>query len=110
MDTRKSEQHAAAFTTLNPNAKVPVIVDGEVVVFDSNAVLLCLAEKTGQFLPAPQDHGPMLSWLNACRSACGDSSTATEPRNACALISFQNICRVIGPPRPLVRPQEDRRG
>ena len=71
VDTRKGEQHAAAFTALNPNAKVPVIVDGEVVVFDSNAILLYLAEKSGQFLPAPQDHGPMLSWLMFVASGIG---------------------------------------
>ena len=63
VDTRKGEQHAAAFTTLNPNAKVPVIVDGDSTVFDSNAILLYLAEKSGQFLGQPQDRGALLSWL-----------------------------------------------
>lgn len=50
VDTRKGEQHAPAFTALNLNAKVPVIVDETSTVFDSNAILLYLAEKTGQFL------------------------------------------------------------
>jgi GST-like protein len=63
VDTRKGEQHVAAFTSLNPNAKVPVIVDGPTTVFDSNAILLYLAEKTGKFLPAAQDRGALLSWL-----------------------------------------------
>ena len=63
VDTRKGEQHAAAFTALNPNAKVPVIVDGDSTVFDSNAILLYLAEKSGQFLGQPQDRGALLSWL-----------------------------------------------
>ena len=36
VDSRKGEQHAPAFTALNPNAKVPVIVDDGVVVFDFN--------------------------------------------------------------------------
>ncbi len=49
VDTRQGEQHGAAFRKLNPNGKVPVIVDGETTVFDSNAILLYLAEKTGQF-------------------------------------------------------------
>ena len=71
VDTRKGEQHAAAFTALNPNAKVPVIVDGAATVFDSNAILLYLAEKTGQFLPAPQDRGAMLSWLMFVASGIG---------------------------------------
>lgn len=71
VDTRKGEQHAAAFTAINPNAKVPVIVDGETTVFDSNAILLYLAEKTGQFLPAVSDRGAMLSWLMFVASGIG---------------------------------------
>ena len=51
VDTRKGEQHTPAFLAINPNAKVPAIVDGDVTVFDSNAILLYLAEKTGKFLP-----------------------------------------------------------
>ena len=71
VDTRKGEQHLPAFTALNPNAKVPVIVDGTTPVFDSNAILLYLAEKTGQFLPAAQHRGPMLSWLMFVASGIG---------------------------------------
>src|SRR5688572_19004745 len=74
VETRKGEQHAAAFVALNPNAKVPVIVDGAVTVFDSNAILLYLAEKTGQFLPAQEDRGPMLSWLMFVASGIGPFS------------------------------------
>jgi GST-like protein len=71
VDTRKGEQHLPAFTALNPNAKVPVVVDGTTTVFDSNAILLYLAEKAGQFLPAAQDRGPMLSWLMFVASGIG---------------------------------------
>ena len=74
VDTRKGEQHGAALTALNPNAKVPVIVDGDTTVFDSNAILLYLAEKTGQFLPEPQGRGPMLSWLMFVASGIGPFS------------------------------------
>jgi GSH-dependent disulfide-bond oxidoreductase len=65
IDTRKGEQHTPAFRAVNPNSKVPAIVDGDVTVFDSNAILLYLAEKTGKFLPAstPQARGRLLSWL-----------------------------------------------
>ena len=52
VDTRKGEQHTPAFRAINPNGKVPAIVDGDVTVFDSNAILLYLADKTGRFLPA----------------------------------------------------------
>ena len=71
VDTRKGEQHEAAFKALNPNAKVPVIVDGATTVFDSNAILLYLADKSGQFLPAPADRGAMLSWLMFVASGIG---------------------------------------
>ena len=71
VDTRRGEQHASAFTALNPNAKVPVIVDDGTTVFYSNAILLYLAEKTGQFLPAAPDGGPALSWLMFVASGIG---------------------------------------
>ncbi len=74
VDTRKGEQHAPDFMALNPNAKVPVIVDGATTVFDSNAILLYLAEKTGQFLPAPAERGQMLSWLMFIASGIGPFS------------------------------------
>ena len=71
VDTRKGDQHRAEFRALNPNAKVPVIVDGATTVFDSNAILLYLAEKSGQFLPEPPDRGAMLSWLMFVASGIG---------------------------------------
>jgi GST-like protein len=63
VDTRKGDQFAPEFLKINPNGKVPVIVDGETIVFDSNAILLYLAEKTGTFLPAASFRGELLSWL-----------------------------------------------
>ena len=80
VDTRKGEQFAPAFTRLNPNNKVPVIEDGETVVFDSNAILLYLAEKTGRFLPADAAtpgggrRGELLSWLMFVASGVGPYS------------------------------------
>jgi GST-like protein len=76
IDNRKGEQHAASYTAINPNAKVPAIIDGDAVVFDSNAILLYLAEKTGQFLPAEgaKAKGSMLSWLMFVASGIGPYS------------------------------------
>ena len=73
VDTRKGEQHKPEFLAINPNAKVPVIVDGDATVFDSNAILLYLAEKTGKFLPAKGDknRGELLSWLLFVASVVG---------------------------------------
>ena len=76
VDTRKGEQHLPALTALNPNAKVPVIVDGDVTVFDSNAIVLYLAEKSGQFLGdgTPATRGQLLSWLMFIASGIGPFS------------------------------------
>jgi GST-like protein len=71
VDTRKGEQHSPEFTAINPNAKVPAIVDGDSVVFDSSAILLYLAEKTGRFLSRPETRGEMLSWLMFTASGIG---------------------------------------
>ncbi len=76
VDTRKGEQFAPDFVAINPNAKVPVIVDGDAVVFDSNAILLYLAEKTGKFLPKGSDkiRGETLSWLMFAATGVGPFS------------------------------------
>ena len=76
IDTRKGEQHTLEYTAINPNAKVPSIDDDGVVVFDSNAILLYLAEKTGRFLPAntPSARGRMYSWLMFVASGIGPYS------------------------------------
>ena len=52
---------------------MPAIVDGDAVVFDSNAILLYLAEKTGKFLPpnTPKARGELLSWLIFVASGVG---------------------------------------
>lgn len=52
VNVRKGEQKAPAFIKLNPNAKVPVLVDRDLVLTESAAILVYLAEKTGQLLPA----------------------------------------------------------
>src|ERR1700743_2786401 len=54
VDTRKGDQFKPEFLKVNPNAKVPAIDDDGVFVFDSNAILLYLAEKTGKVLQAAQ--------------------------------------------------------
>jgi len=76
VDTRKGDQHAPAYTAINPNAKTPALVDGDVTVFDSNAILLYLAEKTGRFLPAntPATRGQMHSWLMFVATGIGPYS------------------------------------
>jgi GST-like protein len=76
VDTRKGDQFAPDFLKVNPNSKVPVIVDGDATVFDSNAILLYLGEKTGQFMPPAGDanRGDLLSWLMFVASGVGPFS------------------------------------
>jgi GST-like protein len=80
VDTSKGQQHLAAFRAINPNGKVPAIVDTdgpggkEARVFDSTAILLYLAEKTGRFLGAPADRPELLSWLLFIASGLGPFS------------------------------------
>jgi GSH-dependent disulfide-bond oxidoreductase len=73
VDTRKGDQHKPEFLAINPNAKVPAIVDGDVTVFDSTAILLYLGEKTGKFMPAntPKLRAETLSWMLFVASGVG---------------------------------------
>jgi GST-like protein len=80
VDTSRGEQHLAAFRAINPNGKVPAIVDTDgpggkaARVFDSTAILIYLAEKTGKLLGAPQDRPELLSWLLFIASGLGPFS------------------------------------
>lgn len=74
IDTKRGDQHTEGYLAINPNAKVPAIRDGETVVFDSNAILLYLSEKTGLFLPPADQRGEMLSWLMFIATGVGPYS------------------------------------
>jgi GST-like protein len=80
VDTSKGEQHLPAFRAINPNGKVPAIVDTdgpagrETRVFDSTAILIYLAEQTGKFLSSPEDRPELLSWLMFLASGLGPFS------------------------------------
>ena len=80
VDTSKGEQHTPGFRAINPNGKVPAIVDTdgpggkETRVFNSTAILLYLAEKTGKFLGKPEDRAELLSWLLFIGSGLGPFS------------------------------------
>lgn len=76
VDTRKGDQFKPEFLKVNPNGKVPAIDDDGVFVFDSNAILLYLGEKTGKFMPAntPQSHAQFYSWLMFIATGLGPYS------------------------------------
>jgi GST-like protein len=72
IDFASNEQKADWYLRLNPNGRIPTIDDDGFVVFESGAILIHLAEKTGKFLP--QDvHGRsrVLQWLMFQMSAIG---------------------------------------
>ena len=76
LETRRGDQHKPDFLAINPNAKAPAMLDGDAVLFDSNAILLYLAEKTGKFLPDDSDvlRAELLSWLMFVATGIGPYS------------------------------------
>lgn len=80
VDTKKGEQHLPTFRGINPNGKVPAIVDTdgpgghETRVFDSSAILLYLGEKTGKLIGTAAERGELLSWLFFVASGIGPFS------------------------------------
>lgn len=70
VDFAKNDQKTPEFLSLNPNGKIPAILDPDgpggkpLALFESGAILLYLAEKTGQFLPAdPAGRWHAVQWL-----------------------------------------------
>ncbi|WP_028221079.1 glutathione S-transferase family protein [Paraburkholderia oxyphila] len=51
VNVRKGEQQSEAYLALNPNGKVPVLVDDHFVLTESAAILVYLAEQHGRLLP-----------------------------------------------------------
>lgn len=66
VDIERGDQHSPDFRALNPNGKIPVIVDraNGWMVFESGAILSYLAEKSGRFNPpTPEARIETLQWL-----------------------------------------------
>ena len=67
LDLAQNEQKTPAFLAINPNGRIPAIVDHEAddfAVFESGACLIYLAEKTGRLMPADaKGRSRVLQWL-----------------------------------------------
>ena len=99
------EQTTPEFTALNPNQKIPVLVDDDVVVTESGAILIYLAEKTGKLLPKDtkgriktiemvinqmSSLGPMLGQLVVFRGPWQDKAPEVTNRY------FKEVSRIYG--------------
>lgn len=74
IDPLKGEQHQPAYRRVNPNGKLPAIEDNGQPVFDSNAILLYLAEKIDRFNAHEAHRGEFLSWLMFVATGLGPFS------------------------------------
>lgn len=102
VDIHKDEPHLPEFKQLNPNAKIPAMIDPDgpegnaFGVFESGAMLMYLAEKTGQFLPTDAARrwetiqwlffqmasvGPMFGQLGFFHKYAGSQWGDTRPRD-----------------------------
>lgn len=67
VNLKEKEQHKPEFLAINPNGRIPAIVDrdeNDFAVFESGAILIYLAEKTGKLLPQdPQGRSKVIQWL-----------------------------------------------
>lgn len=64
VDLAKGEQRQAEFLAINPFGRVPVLVDGDLTLTESHAILAYLGEKTGRLWPASAaERADALKWL-----------------------------------------------
>ena len=67
IDLTKGDQKTAGYRRLNPNGRIPTIVDrdnGDFAVFESGAILMYLAEKTGRLMPTDaKGRSVVVQWL-----------------------------------------------
>jgi glutathione S-transferase/GST-like protein len=72
IDFASNEQKSDWFVALNPNGRIPALVDDGFALFESGAILLYLAEKTGKFLPSDvQGRSKVIQWLMFQMSGVG---------------------------------------
>ena len=98
----QGEHRLPAFLARNPHGRIPVLVDHEtgVTVFESAAILLYLAEKTGRLLPkAPAQRWAAITWLQFHAASMGPMlgqrvhfELADGGANVAATAHFRQLC------------------
>ncbi|WP_402721166.1 glutathione S-transferase family protein [Janthinobacterium rivuli] len=98
----QGEHRQPAFLALNPHGRIPVLVDHDtgVTVFESAAILLYLAGKTGRLLPkAPAQRWAAITWLQFHAASMGPMlgqrvhfEIAEAGANAAATAHFRRLC------------------
>ena len=64
LDFAKNEQKAPDFVKINPNGRIPAITDDGFAIFESGAIMIYLAEKTGKLMPGDvQGRSKVIQWL-----------------------------------------------
>ena len=72
VDFATNEQKSPWYVKLNPNGRIPTLLDDGFALFESGAILIYLAEKTGRFLPHDvQGRSRVIQWLMFQMSAVG---------------------------------------
>ena len=98
----QGEHRLPAFLALNPHGRIPVLVDHAtgITVFESAAILLYLAEKTGRLLPAaPAQRWAAITWLQFHAASMGPVlgqrvhfEVEERGANAAATAHFRQLC------------------
>jgi GST-like protein len=72
IDFATNEQKSEWYVKLNPNGRIPALLDDDFALFESGAILIYLAEKTGKFLPRDvQGRSRVIQWLMFQMSGVG---------------------------------------
>ncbi len=72
IDFATNEQKSDWYVKLNPNGRIPALLDDDFALFESGAILIYLAEKTGKFLPREvQGRSRVMQWLMFQMSGVG---------------------------------------
>ena len=95
VDLSKGEHLESEFLALNPNHKIPTLVDGDFVLWESTAIMLYLAYQSGRLIPKePRERARMHQWISWNNAHMGP---------ACGMLLFENLVKKLlnlGQPDP----------